>query len=53
MCELDLWRRLSRTFSDVFLLLDHMLSCDRRDSGYYLFLPTVCEIINVLGRSLN
>lgn len=51
-CEFSLWKRLSPTFSDVFLLLDHMLSCDHRDAGYYLLLPTACEIMMFLAEAL-
>lgn len=30
-----------------------LITCDHRDAGYYLSLCTVCEIINVFGRSPN
>lgn len=53
MCELSLWRSLSRIFFDVFLLPDCILSCEHSDTGYYyLSAPTVCEIISVLAEAL-
>lgn len=53
VCELSLWRSLSRIFFDVFFLPDCILSCEHSDAGYYYLLaPTVCEIISVLAEAL-
>lgn len=47
------WKRLPRTFFDVASHSNSIISsCDHSEAGCYLFVPTMCEIINVSGRRL-